>query len=185
MEKLTLAKAKEILAKHTTEQHLFTHATAVSAAMEAMAEHFGEDKEHWAAIGYLHDVDFEKFPTEHCLHVRELLEPEGVSNEDMETIISHGYGLTGAKIKPETNCQKSLFAVDELTGIVHAYSLMRPEKFEGMSVKSLKKKFKDKRFAAKCNREVIEKGSEDLGMDLGTLMEICIKGMTTHAEELQ
>ena len=185
MEKLNLAKAKEILAKHTTEQHLFTHAAAVSSAMEAMAEHFGEDKEHWAAIGYLHDVDFEKFPEEHCQHVRELLEPEGVSTEDIETIISHGYGLTGAEIKPETNCQKSLFAVDELTGIVHAYSLMRPEKFEGMSVKSLKKKFKDKRFAAKCNREVITKGAENLGMDLGILMELCIKGMANHAEELQ
>ena len=185
MEKLTLAKAKEILAKHTTEQHLFTHAAAVSSAMEAMAEHFGADKEHWAAIGYLHDVDFEKFPAEHCQHVRELLEPEGVSAEDIDTIISHGYGLTGADVKPETDCQKSLFAVDELTGIVHAYSLMRPEKFEGMSVKSLKKKFKDKRFAAKCNREVITKGAEDLGMDLGVLMELCIKGMSAHAEELQ
>ena len=185
MEKLTLAKAKEILAKHTTEAHLFTHAAAVSAAMEAMAEHFGADKEHWAAIGYLHDVDFEKFPEEHCQHVRELLEPEGVAGDDINTIISHGYGLTGAEVKPETACQKSLFAVDELTGIVHAYSLMRPEKFEGMSVKSLKKKFKDKRFAAKCNREVITKGAEDLGMDLGILMELCIKGMTAHAEELQ
>ena len=183
MEKLTLEKAKEILAKHTTEEHLFIHAAAVSAAMEALAEHFGEDTEHWAAIGYLHDVDFEKFPEEHCQHVRELLEPEGVSNEDIETIISHGYGLTGSEIKPVTNCQKSLFAVDELTGIVHAYSLMRPEKFEGMSVKSLKKKFKDKRFAAKCNREVIQKGADDLGMDLNELMELCIKGMTAHADE--
>ena len=183
MEKLTLEKAKKILAKHTTEEHLFTHAAAVSAAMEALAEHFGEDTEHWAAIGYLHDVDFEKFPEEHCQHVRELLEPEGVSNEDIETIISHGYGLTGSEIKPVTNCQKSLFAVDELTGIVHAYSLMRPEKFDGMSVKSLKKKFKDKRFAAKCNREVIQKGADDLGMDLNELMELCIKGMTAHADE--
>lgn len=185
MEELTLAKAKEILHKHTTEEHLFTHAAAVSAAMGAMAEHFGEDKEHWQAIGYLHDVDFEKFPTEHCQHVRELLESEGVSAEDIDTIISHGYGLTGAEIKPETNCQKSLFAVDELTGIIHAYSLMRPEKFDGMSVKSLKKKFKDKRFAAKCDREVITKGAEDLGMELGELMEICIKGMSEHADELQ
>ena len=183
MEKLTLEKAKKILAKHTTEEHLFTHAAAVSAAMEALAEHFGEDTEHWAAIGYLHDVDFEKFPEEHCQHVRELLEPEGVSNEDIETIISHGYGLTGSEIKPVTNCQKSLFAVDELTGIVHAYSLMRPEKFDGMSVKSLKKKFKDKRFAAKCNREVIQKGADDLGMDLNELMGLCIKGMTAHADE--
>ena len=184
MNKLTLDKAKEILRKHTTEEHLFSHAAAVSAAMGAMAEHFGEDKEHWQAIGYLHDVDFEKFPDEHCGHVRELLEPEGISDDDINTIISHGWGLTKSDVKPETNCQKSLFAVDELTGIVHAYSLMRPEKFEGMSVKSLKKKFKDKRFAAKCNREVITKGAEDLGMDLNLLMELCIKGMQEHADEL-
>ena len=177
MEKLTLEKAKEILKKHTTEEHLFIHAAAVSAAMGAMAEHFGEDKEHWQALGYLHDVDFEKFPEEHCGHVRELLEPEEISKDDIDTIISHGWGLTKSGIKPETNCQKSLFAVDELTGIVYAYSLMRPEKFDGMSVKSLKKKFKDKRFAAKCNREVIMKGAEDLGMDLNLLMELCIKGM--------
>lgn len=183
MSKLTLDKAKEILRKHTTEEHLFTHAAAVSAAMGAMAEHFGEDEEHWQAIGYLHDVDFEKFPDEHCGHVRELLEPEGISKEDIDTIISHGWGLTKSDVKPETDCQKSLFAVDELTGIVHAYSLMRPEKFEGMSVKSLKKKFKDKRFAAKCNREVITKGAEDLGIELETLMELCIKGMQEHAED--
>ncbi len=184
MSKLTLEQAKKILHKHTTEEHLFTHAAAVSAAMGAMAEHFGEDKEHWQAIGYLHDVDFEKFPEEHCGHVRELLEPEGISAEDIDTIISHGWGLTKSDVKPETNCQKSLFAVDELTGIVHAYSLMRPEKFDGMSVKSLKKKFKDKRFAAKCNREVITKGAQDLGMDLNLLMELCIKGMQEHADEL-
>lgn len=177
MENLTLEKAKEILQKHTTEEHLFIHAAAVSAAMGAMAEHFGENKEHWQAIGYLHDVDFEKFPEEHCGHVRELLEPEKISKEDIDTIISHGYGLTKSDVKPETNCQKSLFAVDELTGIIYAYSLMRPEKFSGMSVKSLKKKFKDKNFAAKCNREVITKGAENLGMDLNLLMEICIKGM--------
>lgn len=180
---LTLEKSKEILKKHTTEPHLFTHAAAVSAAMEAMAEHFGEDKDHWAAIGYLHDVDFEKFPNEHCLHVRELLEPEGVSDEDIDTIISHAYGLHPVTVKPTTNCQKSLYAVDELTGIVLAYSLMRPEKFDGMSVKSLKKKFKDKRFAAKCNREVITKGVEDLGMTLDEVMELCIKGMAAHAED--
>ena len=183
MSKLTLERAKEILHKHTTEEHLFTHAAAVSAAMEAMAEHFGANKEHWAAIGYLHDVDFEKFPEEHCLHVRELLEPEGVDAEDIDTIISHAYGLHPVTVKPTTDCQKSLFAVDELTGIIHAYSLMRPEKFDGMSVKSLKKKFKDKRFAAKCNREVINKGVEDLGLPLDTVMEICIRGMSAHAEE--
>lgn len=182
--KLTLELAKKILSKHTTESHLFVHAAAVSGAMGALAEHFGGEKDHWAAIGYLHDVDFEKFPNEHCQHVRELLEPENIDEDDIKTIISHGFGLTGAEIKPETDCQKSLFAVDELTGIVHAYALMRPEKMDGMSVKSLKKKFKDKRFAAKCNREVIQRGADELGMELGTLMELCIKGMTERANEL-
>ena len=152
--------------------------------MGALADFFGENKDHWAAIGYLHDVDFEKFPNEHCQHVRELLEPENIDENDIKTIISHGFGLTGAKIKPETVCQKSLFAVDELTGIIHAYALMRPEKMAGMSVKSLKKKFKDRRFAAKCNRDVIQRGADDLGVDLGTLMELCIRGMTENAAEL-
>lgn len=184
MAKLTLDKAKEILRKYTTEEHLFTHAISVMAAMGAMAEYFGEDKEHWQAIGYLHDVDFEKYPDEHCGHVRELLEPENIDKDDIDTIISHGYGLTKGDIKPTTNCQKSLFAVDELTGIVHAYSLMRPEKFEGMNVKSLNKKFKDKRFAAKCNREVIKKGAEDLGIELDILMELCIKGMQEYSDEI-
>ena len=185
MAKLTLDKAKEILHKHTTEEHLLIHAAAVSAAMGAMAEHFNADVEHWKAIGYLHDVDFEKFPDEHCQHVRELLQPEGVDDEDIDTIISHGYGLTGADVEPTTDCQKSLFAVDELTGIVYAYSLMRPEGMADMSVKSLKKKFKDKRFAAKCNRDVITKGAENLGMDISTLMELCIKGMQNFEDDVK
>ena len=184
MSALNLARAKEILRKHVTEPHLFVHAAAVSASMGALADFFGENKDHWAAIGWLHDVDFEKFPNEHCQHVRELLEPENIDENDIKTIISHGFGLTGAEIKPETVCQKSLFAVDELTGIIHAYALMRPEKMAGMSVKSLKKKFKDRRFAAKCNRDVIQRGADDLGVDLGTLMELCIRGMTENAAEL-
>ena len=184
MSKLTLTKAKEILKKHTTEDHLFIHAAAVSAAMGAMAEHFGEDKEHWEAIGWLHDVDYEKFPKEHCQHVKELLEPEGVEEEDIQTIISHGYGITTDAVEPVTDIAKSLFTVDELTGIVHAYALMRPERMEGMSVKSLKKKFKDKRFAAKCNRDVIKQGFDMLGLESDIVMAQCIKGMQEHAEEL-
>ena len=113
--KLTLERAEEILKKHTTEEHLFTHALAVSSAMGAMAEHFGEDPEYWRAIGYLHDVDYEKFPEEHCKHVRELLAPEGVEEEDIRAIISHGYGLCTEEVKPETNLEKSLFAVDDKT----------------------------------------------------------------------
>jgi len=184
---LTLEKARELLARHTSEEHLFTHAQAVSAAMGAMAEHFGMDaaeKEHWEAIGYLHDVDYEKFPDEHCRHVREFLAPEGVSEEDILAIISHGYGLVTEEKAPETELEKSLFTVDELTGIVQAYALMRPERLAGMEVKSLKKKFKDKRFAAGCNRDVIKRGFEMLGLEAGVVMEACIKGMQEHAEEL-
>ena len=186
MSKLTLEKAKEILPKHTTEAHLFTHAACVSAAMGAMAEYFGEDKEHWEAIGWLHDVDYEKYPSteEHCHHVRELLEPEGVDEEDICAIISHGYGITTDEVKPESNLEKSLFTVDELTGIVHAYALMRPEGMDGMSLKSFKKKFKDRKFAAKCNREVINQGIEMLGLDAGVVMQACIDGMTEHKAEI-
>ena len=182
--KLTLERAEEILKKHTTEEHLFTHALAVSSAMGAMAEHFGEDPEYWRAIGYLHDVDYEKFPEEHCKHVRELLAPEGVDEEDIKAIISHGYGLCTEEVKPETNLEKSLFAVDELTGIVMACALMRPTGITDLEVSSLKKKFKDKKFAAKCNREIIKQGAETLGMPLEDLMELTIKGMKTEADAL-
>ena len=152
--------------------------------MCVMADHFGADKEHWEAVGYLHDVDYEKYPDEHCLHVRELLEPEGVSEEDIRAIISHGCGITTEEVKPETDMEKSLFAVDELTGIVQAYALMRPEGLDGMAVKSLKKKFKDKRFAAKFSRDIIKQGFAMLGMEAGEVMQCCIDGMQAHKEEL-
>lgn len=181
---LTLEKAKEILPRYTTEDHLFTHAQAVSACMEAMADYFHEDRDHWAAIGYLHDVDYEKYPNEHCHHVREFLAPEGVDEDDIKTIISHGYGLCTDEVIPTTDIEKSLFTVDELTGVVHAYALMRPEGITGMDVKGLKKKFKDKRFAAGCNRDVIKKGFEMLGLDQNVVMQACIDGMTEHKDEL-
>ena len=175
--KLTLERAEEILKKHTTEEHLFTHALAVSSAMGAMAEHFGEDPEYWRAIGYLHDVDYEKFPEEHCKHVRELLAPEGVEEEDIRAIISHGYGLCTEEVKPETNLEKSLFAVDELTGIVMACALMRPTGITDLEVSSLKKKFKDKKFAAGCSRDVIRRGAEMLDMELSELIGKTIDAM--------
>ena len=184
MSTLTLAKAKEILKKHTTEDHLFTHAAAVSAAMGAMASIFDGDKDHWEAIGYLHDVDYEAFPHEHCHHVREFLEPEGVDEEDIKTIISHGWGLRSNEVEPTTDIEKSLFTVDELTGVVMAYALMRPEGISGMELKGLKKKFKDKKFAAGCNRDVIKQGFAMLGMEAGEVMQACIDGMTAHKDEL-
>ena len=180
---LTLDQAKTILQKHVQEPHLLTHALAVSAAMGAMAEHFGADKAHWEAVGYLHDVDYEKYPEEHLQHTRELLEAEGVEEADIRAILSHGYGLC-SDVKPETELEKSLFTVDELTGIVQAASLMRPTGISDLEVKSLKKKYKDKKFAAKCSREVIDSGCEMLGMENTAVMEIVILGMQQHMEAL-
>lgn len=184
MSQLTLEKAKEILKKHTTEPHLFVHAACVSAAMGAMADYFHEDKAHWEAVGYLHDVDYEEFPNEHCQHVREFLAPEGVDEADIRSIISHGYGLCTNEAEPVSNLEKSLFTVDELTGIIHAYALMRPEGMDGMSLKSLKKKYKDKKFAAGCHRDVIQTGFDMLGLDPSVVMQCCIDGMTARKEEI-
>ncbi len=180
---LTMNKAAEILKKHVTEEHLFQHALAVSAAMGAMAEHFGADADHWRIIGYLHDVDYEKYPDEHCLHVAELLEPEGVNDTDIRAIMAHGFGSC-TDVEPVSELEKSLFTVDELTGIISAASLMRPAGITTLNVKSLMKKFKDKRFAAKCDREVILRGCEMLGMDITEVAELCIRGMQTEAEAL-
>lgn len=183
MAKVTMEQAERLIKKNVTEQHLFTHARAVSAAMGAMAEHFGEDKAHWEAIGYLHDVDYEKFPEEHLSHTRELLEGEDIDEADIRAILSHGYGLC-SDVEPETNMEKSLFTVDELTGIVQAASLMRPTGISDLEVKSLKKKYKDKKFAAKCSREVIDRGCAMLDMNIEDVMAIVIRGMQAYAEEL-
>lgn len=181
---LTLEQSKSILAKHSSEPSLIKHAIAVSAAMGAMAEYFGESKEYWEAIGYLHDVDYEQYPEEHLLHTREALEPEGIAEEDIRAILSHGWSLIN-DIKPESNLEKSLFTVDELTGIVMAAARMRPTGISDLSVSSLKKKFKDKRFAAKCDRALIQSGCELLGLPLETVMELTIRGMQEKASELE
>jgi predicted hydrolase (HD superfamily) len=184
MSQLTLARAKEILPKYTTEPSLFKHAIAVSACMEGMADLFHEDKDHWAAIGYLHDVDYQKYPEEHCHHVHELLDPEGVDNADVEAIISHGWGVCNVEREPETNMEKSLITVDGLSGIIMAYALMRPEGMTGMKLKGLKKKFKDKSFAEGVDRQCIKDGIARLGLDMGVIMQACIDGMTAHRDEL-
>ncbi len=183
MAKLTMDKAERLIGANVTEAHLFTHALAVSSAMGAMAQHFGEDKAHWQALGYLHDVDYEKFPSEHLAHTRELLKDEDIDEEDIRAILSHGYGIC-SDVEPLTNMEKSLFTVDELTGIVQAASLMRPTGISDLEVKSLKKKYKDKKFAAKCSRDIIERGCTMLNMPIEEVMELVIKGMREHAEEL-
>lgn len=180
---LTLERAHELNDSMVTEDHLKLHALNVSYAMGAMAKHFGEDAAHWEAIGYLHDYDYEKYPEEHLQHTREPLLAAGLSEEEVHAILSHGYGLVN-DVKPETNLEKSLFTVDELTGIIQACARMRPHGITDLEVKSFIKKFKDKRFAAKCNREVILQGCEMLGMELRDVADICIEGMKEHAAEL-
>lgn len=183
MAQVTMEQAERLIKANVMEQHLFTHARAVSAAMGAMAEHFGEDKAHWEAVGYLHDVDYEKFPEEHLAHTRELLSGEDIDESDIRAILSHGYGIC-TDVEPQTDMEKSLFTVDELTGIVQAASLMRPTGITDLEVKSLKKKYKDKKFAAKCSREVIDKGCAMLNMPVEDVMAIVIKGMQAYADEL-
>ena len=182
-EKLTLERAKELNAEMVKEHHLIIHSTNVMAAMGAMARHFGEDEEHWKAVGYLHDYDYEKYPEEHLQHTEEPLRAAGVPEEDIRAILSHGYTIRN-EVKPETNMEKSLFTVDELTGIIEAASRMRPAGITDLNVKSFMKKFKDRKFAAKCNRDLILKGCELLGMDVKEVAEICIEGMKPYAAEI-
>ncbi len=183
MDKLTLADAKRINDTMVTEDHLKLHASNVAACMGAMAEHFGEDREHWEAVGYLHDYDYEKFPEEHLDHTEKELLAEGVPAEDVRAILSHGYSICN-DVEPITNMEKSLFTVDELSGIIQAAARMRPSGIVDMDLKSFMKKFKSKNFAAKCDRELILKGCEMLGMDIKEVSEIAIDGMKAHAEEL-
>ena len=180
---LTLERAHELNDSMVTEDHLKLHALNVSYAMGAMAKHFGEDAAHWEAIGYLHDYDYEKYPEEHLQHTQEPLLAAGLTEEEVHAILSHGYGLVN-DVKPENNLEKSLFTVDELTGIIQACARMRPHGITDLEVKSFIKKFKDKHFAAKCNREVILQGCEMLGMELRDVAGICIEGMKDHAAEL-
>lgn len=173
---LTLEKAKEILHRTTTDPHLLKHALAVSAAMGAMAAYYGSEPEYWEAIGYLHDVDYEQYPDAHLQHTRAMLEPEGVDEADIRCILSHGYGLC-SDVKPQSVVEKCLYTVDELTGIVMAAALMRPTGISDMTVQSAKKKFKDKKFAAKCDRDVILNGCEMLGLPLDVVLSCTIAGM--------
>jgi predicted hydrolase (HD superfamily) len=180
---LTLERASELNSTMVTEESLLLHEKNVCYAMGAMAEHFGEEPEHWQAIGMLHDFDYQKYPEEHLQHTAGPLREAGVAEEDIRAILSHGYGIC-TDVEPLSNLEKSLYTVDELTGIIQACARMRPKGITDLEVKSFMKKFKDKRFAAKCDRALILKGCELLGMDVKDVAEICIKGMKEHAAEL-
>ena len=181
---LTLQRAEELLNTTTTQEHLFLHAKNVSVAMGGLAKHFGADQQHWMAIGYLHDYDYEQHPEEHLRHTETPLLEAGITPEEVRAILAHSFGHCN-DVEPITDLEKSLFTVDELTGIIQAAARMRPMGITDMEISSFMKKFKDKKFAAKCDREVIRKGCDMLGMEVRDVAAICIEAMKEYAAELQ
>ena len=180
---LTLERAKELNGTMVTQENLLIHEKNVCYAMGAMARHFGEDEEHWQAVGILHDYDYEKYPEEHLQHTEAELLAAGVPAEDVRAIMAHGWGIC-SQVEPVTDMEKSLYTVDELTGIIQACARMRPLGITDLEVSSFMKKFKDKKFAAKCDRELIKGGCAMLGMEVRDVAAICIEGMKPHAAEL-
>lgn len=177
--------AIELLKKYNKEEFHIRHAITVESVMKYFARKKGYDEEFWAIAGLLHDVDFEKYPEEHCKKAPELLKEIDASEELVHAVCSHGYGLC-SDVKPEHEMEKILFAVDELTGIIWAAAKMRPSKsVQDMELSSLKKKFKDKRFAAGCSRDVIRKGAEQLGWELDELLEETLQAMKSCENEIE
>ena len=169
--------ALELLKKYNQDPFHIQHAYTVEGVMRWYAEQMGEDVDFWGMVGLLHDIDFEQFPEEHCIKAPDLLRKGGVGEEMIHAICSHAYGMH-VDVKPEHIMEKVLFATDELTGLIWAAALMRPSKsVQDMELKSLKKKYKSKGFAAGCSREVIEQGAEMLGWDLNDLLEKTMEAM--------
>ena len=180
---VTREEAEKLFRKYNESESLYHHALSVEAVMREAAERYGEDPDFWGIVGFLHDIDWEKFPEEHCRKAPELLAEINAPDELVHAVCSHGYGMV-TDVKPEKMMEKMLFTVDELTGLITATALMRPEKMKGISVKSIKKKWKDKSFAAGVNREVITKGTEMLGMETQDVIQLAIDGMTKIAPEI-
>ena len=184
---ITREEALELLRKYNQEPFHLEHGITVGKTLRWFAEDlgYGDEADFWEIAGLLHDVDFEKYPEEHCKKAPELLAEVDAEPELVHAICSHGYGLC-SDVKPEHEMEKVLFAADELTGIVFAAAKMRPSKScRDMELSSLKKKFKDKRFAAGCSREVIRQGAENLGWELDTLLQKTLTALQTYEEEIR
>ncbi|MGF7397348.1 HDIG domain-containing protein [Thermoanaerobacterium thermosaccharolyticum] len=177
-------EAYRLLNEYNKSESLITHALAVEAVMRHFAELFGEDEEKWGIIGLLHDLDYEMYPNEHCKKVREILKERGWPEEYIHAIESHGWKLC-SDVEPVHRMEKVLYTIDELTGLITATALMRPSKsILDLEVKSVKKKWKQKSFAAGVNRDVIEEGAKMLNMDLDKVIEETIIGMRSVADEI-
>ena len=180
----TRDQAFSLLKKYTSSEGLIKHAIAVEAVMRHFARKFGEDEEKWGVIGLVHDLDYERFPDEHCKRSPEILRKEGWPEDYIRAVVSHGWGLC-SNVKPESTMEKVLYAVDELTGLIVASALVRPSKsIIDLKAKFVKKKWKDKRFAAGVDRSIIEKGAEMLQMELNELISETIEGMKPVAKQL-
>lgn len=181
---LTRDEALGLLKKYNSEEFHLKHAYTVEAVMGWFANRlgYGEDAEFWKTVGLLHDIDYEKWPEEHCKKAPELL--SGATAELIHAVCSHGYGLC-CDVMPEHEMEKVLFAVDELTGLIGAAARMRPSKStKDMELSSLKKKFKDKKFAAGCSRDVIKTGAENLGWELDKLLSETLAAMAECEDEI-
>ncbi len=174
----TPEQAMELTKAYNKEAFHLQHAQTVGKVLGYLAKEYDPGNEaYWTAVGILHDIDFEQWPDQHCIKAQEILREKDVDESVIHAVVSHGYGLC-ADVEPTRLMEKYLFAVDELTGLIGAAALMRPTGFEGMEVKSIMKKFKDKKFAAGCSREVISKGAEMLGMSVSELAAKTLEAMT-------
>ena len=185
-------EALNLLKKYNKDPFHIQHALTVEAVMKWYANElgYGADAEYWGIVGLLHDIDFELYPEEHCLKAPEMLREAGLGEDVIHAVVSHGYGITVGcgttlDIEPEYEMEKVLFAADELTGLIWAAALMRPSKStKDMELKSLKKKYKSKGFAAGCSREVIERGAQQLGWDLEKLLTMTLQAMAASEDTI-
>ena len=178
--------AFQLLKEHNKDAFHIQHAITVEAVMKWFAQDqgFGDEAEYWGIVGLLHDIDFEEYPEEHCIKAPELLRAGGVGEDIIHSVVSHGYGIT-VDVKPEHQMEKILFAADELTGLIWACALMRPsQSTKDMELKSLKKKYKNLKFAAGCSREVIGKGAVLLGWELEELQQKTLDAMKASEDEI-
>jgi len=185
---ITREQAVALIREYNKERFHLLHALTLEGVMRWYAQSlgYGDDADFWGLVGLLHDIDFELYPDEHCLKAPELLRKGGASEELIRAVCCHGWGLTGCELEPEHEMEKVLFAADELTGLIGALVLMLPSKsVEDVQLKSLKKKFKDKKFAAGCSRDVIAKGTEILGWELEKLQENTILAMQATYDQAQ
>jgi putative nucleotidyltransferase with HDIG domain len=180
----TREDALALLKIYNQSDNLIKHAYAVEGVMRYMARKYGEDEDTWGVVGLVHDLDYEQFPDQHCKKTEEILKDNGWPDDLIRAVVSHGWGIC-TDVEPRTTMEKVLYAIDELTGLVTTTALVRPSKsVMDMKAKSVKKKWKDKRFAAKVDRSIIQKGADMLEVELGELITDTIMGMRDVAAEI-